>query len=105
MVTSADTRLARARLSAAGLPQPPALVTADDVDRPKPDPEGFLAAARALGADPTRSLVVEDAPAGVAAGVASGARVLLVGDDAVDISSRGRHPLPLGRRRRHPRRP
>jgi beta-phosphoglucomutase-like phosphatase (HAD superfamily) len=89
VVTSADSRLARARLSAAGLPQPPALVTADDVDRPKPAPEGFLAAARALGADPTRSLVVEDASVGVAAGLASGGRVLLVGDDTAGTTSEG----------------
>jgi mannitol-1-/sugar-/sorbitol-6-phosphatase len=81
VATSADTTLARVRLAAAGLPVPTALVTADDVTRSKPDPEGFLQAARLLGADPARCLVVEDAPAGVEAGLAAGARVLLVGDE------------------------
>lgn len=81
VATSADTTLARVRLAAAGLPLPAALVTADDVTRSKPDPEGFLQAARLLGADPAQCLVVEDAPAGVEAGLATGARVLLVGDE------------------------
>ncbi|WP_167365931.1 HAD-IA family hydrolase [Streptomyces europaeiscabiei] len=34
----------------------------------KPSSEGCLAAAARLGADPARCLVVEDAPAGIAAG-------------------------------------
>jgi mannitol-1-/sugar-/sorbitol-6-phosphatase len=81
VATSADSTLARVRLAAAGLPLPAVLVTADDVARSKPHPAGFLKAARLLGADPARCLVVEDAPAGVEAGLAAGARVLLVGDE------------------------
>jgi sugar-phosphatase len=38
-VTSADTTLALARLGAAGLPVPEVLVTVDDIDKGKPDPE------------------------------------------------------------------
>ncbi len=74
VVTSADDRLARARLGAAGIAAP-VLVTVDDISSGKPDPEGFLLAARRLGVEPTRCLVVEDAPAGVAAGRAAGALV------------------------------
>ena len=70
VATSADTALARVRLAAAGLPIPDVLVTADDVTRSKPHPEGFLRAAGLLGADPARCLVVEDSPAGVEAGLA-----------------------------------
>jgi sugar-phosphatase len=77
-VTSGGRRLMRTRLEAANLPVPEVLVTADDVTAGKPDPQGYLKAAAALGADPARCLVVEDAPAGVRAGLASGAAVLAV---------------------------
>ena len=75
VVTSADVRLARSRLGAAGLPEPPLLVTVEDVRVGKPDPEGYLLAAARLGFDPARCLVVEDAGPGVAAGRAAGAVV------------------------------
>jgi sugar-phosphatase len=65
-----------ARLRAAGLPVPPVLITADDVHFGKPHPEGFLLAAKALGVPPTSCVVVEDSPAGVAAGKAAGALVV-----------------------------
>ena len=48
----------------------------------KPDPSLFLEAARQLGVDPARSVVVEDAEAGVRAGVAGGFG-LVVGVDRV----------------------
>ena len=48
------------------------LVTADRLRRGKPDPEGYLLAARELGADPAGCVVLEDAPAGVEAGRAAG---------------------------------
>jgi HAD superfamily hydrolase (TIGR01509 family) len=76
VVTSADLRLARARLGAAGIPDPPLLVTVDDVRAGKPDPEGYLLAADRLGVDPARCLVVEDAAPGVEAGRAAGAVVV-----------------------------
>ena len=75
VVTSADARLARARLGAAGVPEPPLLVTVEDVRVGKPDPEGYLLAAARLDVDPSRCLVVEDAGPGVAAGRAAGMRV------------------------------
>ena len=76
VVTSADRVLALQRLRAAGLPLPGVLVSADDVARGKPDPEGFLMAASRLGVAAADCLVLEDAPAGLAAGQAAGARVL-----------------------------
>jgi HAD superfamily hydrolase (TIGR01509 family) len=42
-----------------------ALVGGEDVLHGKPDPEPFLTAAALLGVDPARSVVVEDAPAGL----------------------------------------
>jgi HAD superfamily hydrolase (TIGR01509 family) len=74
VVTSADRRLALARLGAAGI-DPPVLVTVDELAAGKPDPEGYLLAARRLGIDPRACLVVEDSAVGAAAGRAAGARV------------------------------
>jgi HAD superfamily hydrolase (TIGR01509 family) len=50
------------------------IVRGDEVARGKPHPDVFLEAARRLGADPERSLAFEDAPMGVAAVQAAGAR-------------------------------
>ncbi|AVM02133.1 phosphatase [Gordonia iterans] len=77
-VTSGSQRLMPARPHAAGLPVPSVLIAAEDVEHGKPDPQGYRAAAAALGVDPDRCLVVEDAPAGIEAGRASGAAVLAV---------------------------
>jgi sugar-phosphatase len=77
-VTSGPRPLMAARLRAAGLPVPPVLITSSDVHLGKPDPEGFLLAAKALGIAPSNCVVVEDAPAGVAAGKAAGALVVAV---------------------------
>src|SRR4051794_16073877 len=55
VVTSADTRLARARLGAAGI-TPPVLVTTDDIMAGKPDPAGGLRAAEGGGGALARRL-------------------------------------------------
>jgi mannitol-1-/sugar-/sorbitol-6-phosphatase len=81
VVTSANRALALARIAAAGLPMPPLLVTSDDVTRGKPDPQGYLAAAKALGVDPAACVVFEDVPAGIAAGIAAGAKVIRIAGD------------------------
>ena len=51
---------------------PAHVFSADDVGRGKPAPDLFLHAARVMGVEPVRCAVVEDSPAGVAAGVAAG---------------------------------
>jgi HAD superfamily hydrolase (TIGR01509 family) len=50
--------------------------TSSMVPRPKPAPDLFLHAARALGVPPSHCTVVEDSPSGVRAAVAAGMRVL-----------------------------
>ena len=65
-----------------------AIVTARDVTRGKPDPEVFLVAAERLGLSNARCLVVEDAPAGVAAAKAAGMK-------CIGLASHGRTPLDL----------
>jgi mannitol-1-/sugar-/sorbitol-6-phosphatase len=76
IVTSCTRPLAEARLRAAGLPIPQRLVTCDDVKDGKPNPEPYLKGAAQLGVRAKDCVVVEDAPAGVRAGKAAGARVI-----------------------------
>jgi mannitol-1-/sugar-/sorbitol-6-phosphatase len=78
VVTSCTLRLARARLAAAGLREPPVLVSADMVARGKPAPDPYLLGAERLGVDPADCIVLEDAPAGIAAGRAAGMTVWAV---------------------------
>jgi beta-phosphoglucomutase len=54
------------------------VVTADDVTKPKPDPEVFLAAAAKLGVEPEGCVVVEDSVFGVRAAKAAGMRCVAV---------------------------
>jgi sugar-phosphatase len=61
-VTSGSRELMRTRLTAAGLPIPEVLVSAEAVEAGKPEPEGYLKAAAPRR---TSCLVVEDAPAGI----------------------------------------
>lgn len=49
----------------------------EDTPRGKPHPDPYLEAARRLGATPSRCLVIEDSPAGIAAATAAGCRVLV----------------------------
>jgi HAD superfamily hydrolase (TIGR01509 family) len=54
------------------------VVTADDVAKPKPDPEVFLVSAAKLGVKPEDCVVVEDSVFGVRAAKASGMRCIAV---------------------------
>ena len=54
------------------------VVTADDVKEGKPSPEIFLRAAELLGVDPSRCLVLEDAPAGILAAQRAGMQVIAI---------------------------
>ena len=78
IATSCTIPLAQARIRAAQLVPPSMLITADDVARGKPHPDPFLEAAERLGVDPTRCLVVEDAPMGLEAARAAGCFTLAV---------------------------
>jgi len=76
IVTSGSTELAQARLAYVGLPVPRVLVTADDVQQGKPNPEPYQLGAEWLGVAAERCVVVEDAPAGIRAGKRAGMRVI-----------------------------
>ena len=76
IATSCTRPLAEVRLRAAGLPIPRMMITSSDVTNGKPHPEPFLKAAANLGFTAEDCIVLEDAPAGIRAGKASGARVI-----------------------------
>ncbi|MGE7387805.1 HAD family hydrolase [Streptomyces sp. NPDC004126] len=82
LVTSGTRAYARSELAAIGaLSHFDVMITADDVTRGKPDPQGYLAGCGALGVAPSATVVFEDAPAGVAAARAAGARVVAIASD------------------------
>jgi HAD superfamily hydrolase (TIGR01509 family) len=60
----------------------PVTVSADDVEWPKPHPDGYLQAFAALGADPRRCVVIEDSATGAEAARAAGALLVTVPADA-----------------------
>jgi sugar-phosphatase len=78
IVTSAPRALADRRLAAAGFSPPPVVITAEDIPRGKPDPACYQLAARQLGWTADECLVFEDATAGIRAGEAAGAPVVVI---------------------------
>jgi sugar-phosphatase len=76
VVTSAPRRLAEIRLEAAGFPHPEVLVPADEIERGKPDPEGFLLASEHLGVAASDCLVFEDTGPGIQAGLRGGMKAV-----------------------------
>jgi len=91
VVTSASRNVAQMRFACAGLPQPRVLICSKDVSRGKPDPEGYLLAAKRLRVRPEHCIVIEDTPAGLEAGRNSGMPVLGItttfGPDALNCDT------------------
>ena len=78
IVTSGTRALASARIQHTGIPMPRVLVCADEIQRGKLDPEGYLVAAERLGKAPAECVVIEDAPTGIEAARAAGMRAIAV---------------------------
>lgn len=80
LVTSSERVIMEAvldRLAGQGI-EFPVTVCGGDVSATKPDPEPYLRATTLLGAAPTRCVVLEDSPNGVAAAEAAGCAVVAV---------------------------
>jgi HAD superfamily hydrolase (TIGR01509 family) len=76
VVTNAPRDNAVAMLAAASLAHRlPTVIIGDECARPKPDPEPYLAAMRALGTLPSLAVAFEDSRSGISAARAAGARV------------------------------
>lgn len=86
VVTSCPRSLAVIRLTAAGLPVPASIVTADQVRHAKPDPEPFLLAATRLNVSPADCLVFEDAPSGIMAAQRALMRVVAIEPPAASLT-------------------
>jgi HAD superfamily hydrolase (TIGR01509 family) len=77
LATNSGREFATRALRAAGLLHRfAAVVSAEDVERPKPAPDVYVAAAGALGADPAECVALEDSETGVAAACAAGMTVV-----------------------------
>ena len=77
LATNSGREFATRALRGAGLLERfDAVVSAEDVARPKPAPDVYLAAAAALGAEPGRCVALEDSETGVAAALAAGMTVV-----------------------------
>jgi sugar-phosphatase len=88
LVTSAGQKLARNRMNAAGLQLPTTAVFAEDANPGKPNPFCYQLGAKRLGLDAKDCVVIEDARAGIEAGLAAGAIVLNVGPRHPEQSAR-----------------
>src|SRR5260370_32548646 len=62
-----------------------AIVTGDDVARPKPHPDIYLRAAEILNTEPRKCLVFEDSPIGVASALAAGMKVVGVSTSELQL--------------------
>lgn len=64
-----------------------AIISAEDVDRPKPAPDVYLEACRRLGVEPSAAIGLEDSTLGIAAAKAAGLTVIAVPQwPGVDVS-------------------
>lgn len=76
VATSARRATALSNLKVLGLDHPQVLVNGQDVKSGKPAPDPYLLAAERIGARADECVVIEDAPAGIEAGLAAGAYVV-----------------------------
>ena len=79
IATSGTLEKSRAVLNAVGVPyRKMVYINGNDVKHKKPDPELFLTAAQRMGIEPANCVVIEDAPNGVQAAKAAGAKCIAV---------------------------
>lgn len=94
VASSSDHDLITAIVRAVGIHKSFArFFSGQDVTQPKPAPDIFLLAAKELRAEPSRCLVIEDSPAGIAAARAAGMQVLGVRTEmtrGLDLSAANR---------------
>lgn len=81
VATSTQRFLAEQKLALAGVDSRfSAIIAGDDVEKGKPEPDLFLAAARSLSVAPGRCAVLEDSPAGIRGAYAAGMYPIMVPD-------------------------
>jgi HAD superfamily hydrolase (TIGR01509 family) len=84
IATSGTLEKSRAVLEAANVPyRKMVYINGDHVKNKKPDPELFLLAAERMGIEPANCVVIEDAPNGVQAAKAAGAKCIAVTNSTI----------------------
>lgn len=78
IVTSGTVPIASTRQSVTGIPEPKHWVTAECINKGKPNPEPYLLGAKKLGLLPQDCVVFEDAAAGIYSGLDAGCQVVAV---------------------------
>jgi HAD superfamily hydrolase (TIGR01509 family) len=78
LVSSSPRNLVDAVLASVGGDHFTTTIAGDEVPRPKPSPDPYLLACERLGVDPSRAVVLEDSPIGIAAAEAAGCLVVAV---------------------------
>ena len=76
IVTSGETSVALARISAGHIPMPDRLITAEHITRGKPAPDPYLLGAKEIGVPPEECVVFEDVPAGVKSALSAKSKVI-----------------------------
>ena len=76
LVTMSWRRLANAAIASSPVGSFSASVAGDEVERGKPNPEPYMAAAAALGVAPRDCVAIEDSPTGAASALAAGCATL-----------------------------
>lgn len=92
LVTMSLRRMAQGVVDLIGFDAFDFIVAGDDVENPKPHPEPYLRAAELLGVEIDDTVVIEDSPTGLRAGIASGAVTLGV-PHIVSLDDVGAHEL------------
>jgi HAD superfamily hydrolase (TIGR01509 family) len=94
LVSNTPRVLVNAALLTIGAHHFDAVICGDEVPRTKPDPAPYRLAAAAVGLDPSRCVVIEDSPTGIASAVGAGCAVVgvpnhvpLVGSPATLVES------------------
>jgi HAD superfamily hydrolase (TIGR01509 family) len=96
LASSAHASVIEAALHGIGLTDAfETVVSSDEVAHGKPAPDVYLEAARRLGVDPPRALVVEDSLNGVLAGKAAGMTVVLVPNESIPPAAGARESADL----------
>lgn len=89
IATSGTLEKSRAVLEAAKVPyRKMVYINGNDVKNKKPDPELFLLAAERIGIEPANCVVIEDAPNGIQAAKAAGARCIAVTNSTIAANLR-----------------
>ena len=98
LVTSALPGKVDRMLAGLSVPNPfECLVTADRVERGKPDPECYLLAAKEMGINPEKMVVFEDSVSGVKAALDAGATVIGVNEEHLVGSLRDAGAVEVGK--------